>query len=163
MIDRVKVEHPGSPSDAMVFRQAGPDDWQSIKGMIREERLNPLGLDWKRFVVAADEKGDIVACGQVKAHADGSRELASLVVREPWRGSGLGSKIIELLQSSSGPPLWLTCRSTLIPFYIKLGFHEVEDRSVMPRYFRWASRLMNVFLKAAGREDYLAVMRWVGS
>jgi N-acetylglutamate synthase-like GNAT family acetyltransferase len=158
----VKYEPPESSPETVVFREAGSDDLQSIRGMIREERLNPLGLDWKRFVVGEDEEGDIVACGQVKAHADGSRELASLVVREPWRGSGLGGKIIELLLSSSDPPLWLTCRSTLIPFYIRFGFHEVEDKSAMPRYFRWASRLMNVFLNIAGRDDYLAVMRWVG-
>ena len=158
----VKYESVGSSPETVVFRGASSDDLQSIRGMIRKERLNPLGLDWNRFVVGADEGGDIVACGQVKVHADGSRELASLVVREPWRGSGLGRVIIELLQSSSDPPLWLTCRSTLIPFYIRFGFHEVEDKSAMPRYFRWASRLMNIFLNAAGRDDYLAVMKWVG-
>ena len=162
MNNPVKYETAGSSPDTVVFRGASSDDLPSIRGMIREERLNPLGLDWKRFMVGENEVGDIVACGQVKAHADGSRELASLVVREPWRGSGLGSKIIELLQSSSDPPLWLTCRSTLIPFYIRSNFHEVEDKSAMPRYFRWASRLMNVFLNAVGRDDYLAVMRWVG-
>ena len=162
MNNAVKYVTGGSSPDTVVFRSASSDDLPFIRGMIREERLNPLGLDWKRFMVGEDEVGDIVACGQVKAHADGSRELASLVVRGPWRGSGLGSKIIELLQSSSNPPLWLTCRSTLIPFYIRSSFHEVEDKSAMPRYFRWASRLMNVFLKAVGRDDYLAVMRWVG-
>ena len=157
----MKYEPSESSPETVVFRDAGSDDLQSIRGMIREERLNPLGLDWQRFVVGADEEGDIVACGQVKNHTDGSREQASLVVREPWRDSGLGSKIIELLLSSSDPPLWLTCRSTLIPFYIRFGFHEVEDKSAMPRYFRWASRLMNLFLNIAGRDDYLAVMRWV--
>ena len=158
----VKYESTGSSPETVVFRGAGLDDLQSIRRMIREERLNPLSLDWKRFVVGADEEGGLVACGQVKVHADGSRELASLVVREPWRGSGLGRKIIELLQHSSDPPLWLTCRSTLIPFYKRFGFHEVEDKSAMPRYFRWASRLMNGFLYIAGRDDYLAVMKWVG-
>ncbi len=162
-IDRVKVERPGSAPDGVVFRQARSDDWRSIRGMIRKERLNPLGLDWKRFVVAADGAGCILACGQVKVHRDGSSELASLVVGEPWRGTGLAGKIIHLLQSSSGPPLWLTCRSTLIPFYEKFGFHEVQDRSLMPRYFRWASRMMNVLIKMTGRDDYLAVMRWAGS
>ena len=158
----MKYEPRGSSPETVIFRQAGPEDWLAIRGMIRKERLNPLGLDWKRFVVAIDEEGDIVACGQVKAHADGSRELASLVVQEPWRGSGLGRVIIELLKSSSDPPLWLTCRSTLIPFYIRFGFHEVRDRSAMPRYFRWASRLMNVFIKVTRTDNYLAVMRWVG-
>ena len=66
MNNAVKYVTGGSSPDTVVFRSASSDDLPFIRGMIREERLNPLGLDWKRFMVGEDEVGDIVACGQVK-------------------------------------------------------------------------------------------------
>ena len=62
------------------FRPAVRSDAAGIRRMVRGERLNPFSLDWRRFIVAEDENGSVVACVQVKPHGDGSRELASLVV-----------------------------------------------------------------------------------
>ena len=66
-------------------RAAQPEEAQSIQQLIRASRLNPTGLDWRRFVVAEDQNGEFVGCGQVKPHRDGSQELASLAVAEAWR------------------------------------------------------------------------------
>ena len=52
----------------------------AVKSLIRAVHINPLGLDWRRFVVAVDEEGAVIGCGQVKPHGDGTRELASIAV-----------------------------------------------------------------------------------
>jgi N-acetylglutamate synthase-like GNAT family acetyltransferase len=51
-----------------------------IKALVRVARINPLGLDWRRFVVALAENEVVIGCGQLKPHRDGSWELASIVV-----------------------------------------------------------------------------------
>ncbi|MCJ7676356.1 MAG: hypothetical protein MUO35_01375 [Anaerolineales bacterium] len=57
------------------MRTAAAPDQPVIRGLIRRVRINPMGLDWHRFVVIEDQGGGIVACGQVKPHGDGAREL----------------------------------------------------------------------------------------
>ncbi len=127
--------------------------------MIRRAGINPLGLAWRRFVVVEASEG-IIACGQVKDHADGSRELASLAVAEGWRGRGLARVIIEHLQRQSGPPLWLTCREGLVPLYTRFGFREVTDTRDLSPYFRRLMRLARVILRIVRPEEGLAVMLW---
>jgi predicted N-acetyltransferase YhbS len=94
--------------------------------------------------VAIEAGGSIIACGQVKQHADGSRELASLVVREHWRGQGIGSAIVRELVAGAEPPLWLMCRCELIPYYQRFGFRRVRPEEALPAYFRWIRRLMKL-------------------
>ena len=68
-----------------------------IKQLILESALNPSSLNWRNFYIAQDANGKLIACGQVKAHVDGSMELASLVVKKPWRHTGVGSALIKKL------------------------------------------------------------------
>jgi N-acetylglutamate synthase-like GNAT family acetyltransferase len=68
------------------LRSAQARDEMVIKGLIRETRLNPMGLKWPNFVVAEDEQGQFIGCGQIKTHKDGTRELASIAVVKAWRG-----------------------------------------------------------------------------
>lgn len=129
-----------------------------IKQMIREAHLNPMGINWRRFLVACDADGAVIGCGQVKTHRDGSRELASLVVCQPWRNRGISRALIHALSAGETEPLWLTCASNLVPFYRKFGFEEVASLNQMPAYYRWARRafdLISLFRKFPG---YLAVM-----
>jgi N-acetylglutamate synthase-like GNAT family acetyltransferase len=85
-------------------------DSAPIRRLIRAARINPTGLDWRRFTVAVEGTRRLIGCGQIKPHPDGSRELASLAVEETWRGQGVASALIKHLQEIFGPPLWLTCR-----------------------------------------------------
>jgi GNAT superfamily N-acetyltransferase len=119
-----------------------------------------MGLDWRRFLVAQDEQGNLVGCGQVKTHRDGSRELASIAVVKAWRKQGVARAIIERLMADNPPPLWLTCHSPLIPLYEKFGFREVTAVHNMPPYFGRVKRLSGLFLYLAKTEGYLAVMVW---
>jgi N-acetylglutamate synthase-like GNAT family acetyltransferase len=127
--------------------------------MVRAARLNPVGLDWRRFAVAIDGTGEVIACVQVKPHG-AARELASLVVARGWRGQGLGQQMVRHVQQEAGPPLWLMCRSTLVPFYERSGFREVRRHSGIPRYFRAMHLLFGVGRRLGPRAVYLTIMVW---
>lgn len=142
------------------IRPAQESEARRIRRMVRAARLNPLSLDWRQFIVARDEKGVVRGCGQVKHHRDGSRELASLVVEPGWRRQGIAGRIIQAIQTNEPPPLWLTCRSGLIPYYQRFGFIEITTPEDMPPYFRRVYRLVGVLLRSARPGDYLAVMCW---
>jgi hypothetical protein len=36
-----------------------------IKDLINLAGINPTGLDWKRFIVAVNDRGQVIACGQI--------------------------------------------------------------------------------------------------
>lgn len=129
-----------------------------IKHLVQAAQINPLGLDWRRFVVAMDETGAVIGCGQLKPHDDDSLELASIVVAPGWRGQGVARAVIEHLLADSRRPLWLTCMSVLVPFYARFGFYEVTDLPEMPPYFRRVSRLFGLLVQLSP-SSALSVMR----
>jgi amino-acid N-acetyltransferase len=139
------------------LRPAISADEAAIRRMVHAEHINPAGLDWRRFVVAVDEGGEVIGCGQVKPHRDGSRELASLVVVPAWRGRGVGRAIIEHLIVSHPGRLYLTCRSTLGPLYEKFGFRAIPPSEMTP-YFRKLKRLAGVF-ELLARDSLLVMVR----
>jgi len=142
-----------------ITRPALLDDAHSIRSLIRAVRINPIGLDWRRFIVAVDREGYLVGCGQVKPHRDGSRELASIAVREDWRQQGVARAIILLLLAQHPPPLYLTCRSRLGQFYARFGFQVVLDEKRMPPYFRRIHRLAGRLSWSGLIPDDLLVMQ----
>jgi len=144
------------------IRPAQRDDAYKIASMVKDARLNPLGVRWEHFRVALDSREEVIGCAQVKDHRDGSRELASLVVRVKWRGHGVGSALVKALQKEHGPPLWLTSRSRLVPYYQRFGFLNLDAGAYKPVYFRWVSRLVNTVGIIASKDEYLAVMLWDG-
>jgi N-acetylglutamate synthase-like GNAT family acetyltransferase len=140
------------------LREARPGDQRVIRDLVHRERLNPFGLNWRHFIVAAAADGSIIGCGQIKTHGDGSRELASLVVRENWRGHGVGSAIVRRLAEDAPLPLWLMCRSELADYYRRFHFREVGADEPLPRYFRCARRLLGWPSRLMGRRRRLAIM-----
>jgi hypothetical protein len=70
--------------------------------------------------------------------------------------------IIEHLLSNSSRPLWLTCVSSLVPFYTRFGFYEVTNPAYMPPYFRWVSRLFRL-LTYLSPANALSVMCYDGN
>ena len=126
----------------ITLRRATAADAPVIRRLIHAERLNPFGLNWRRFWLAMGEDGRVIGCGQVKPHRDGSRELASIVVLPAWRKRGAASTIIRQLLTENPPPLYLTCRAELTGFYARFGFAVVENPAELPPYF-W--RIAKVF------------------
>ena len=147
---------PTSP--AFRLRPAEAADAKTIRRIIQLVQINPTGLSWRRFVVAVDDKGSIIGCGQVKPHHDRSQELASIAVLPEWRGRGVARKIIAQLLLQYPGRLYLTCRSPLEPLYEKFGFQAI-DYPEMPPYFQQISRLVAVYNKLSHHADHLSVMR----
>jgi N-acetylglutamate synthase-like GNAT family acetyltransferase len=132
-------------------RPAIQADFSLIEGLVQQTRLNPVGLDWRRFVVTFSAEGDFMGCGQVKPHGRNLRELASIAVRKRYRKMGVAGAMIEYLLSVYPRPLYLMCRSGLGSFYKKFGFRTLPFAD-MPIYFQRASQAM-------GRLDVLQQMQ----
>lgn len=141
-----------------MIRPATEADFPSIRRLIHEVQIKPTGLDWRRFVLAVFQSGEMLGCGQLKQHGDGSIELASIAVKPPHRRQGVASAIIEHLLENAPRPIYLTCRSTLGSFYEKWGF-RVVGRNEMTPYFRRLSRLVNMIPAFASAGETLLVMK----
>jgi amino-acid N-acetyltransferase len=140
------------------LRPATRSDASAIRRMILTERLNPISLDWRHFILAVDENECLVGCVQVKAHGDGTRELASLVVLPEFRGQGLARRLIEAILAQETGPLYLTCRASLEPFYNRFGF-QIQPDADLTHYFRRLTRMVRIFQRIARISENLAVMR----
>ncbi|MEN8243119.1 MAG: GNAT family N-acetyltransferase [Chloroflexota bacterium] len=131
------------------IRPAVKQDQGTIRRLVNEARINPMGLDWERFWVA-ETSGEVIGCCQMKPHRDGSSELASLVVQPDWRGQGVARALVDHFLSAQQEKIYLTCRTDLGGFYRAFGFREVAVED-MPRYFRTVYRFINAG-KLVGRE-----------
>jgi N-acetylglutamate synthase-like GNAT family acetyltransferase len=149
-------------SSMYTIRPAIEEDQAAIRSLIRRVGINPLGIKWPRFLIAVNEADALVGCGQVKTHGDGSAELASIAVKEAWRGQGIGSAIIRDLQATHRSRLWLTCRAELKRFYEACGFVEIRDVDRMPAYFRRVKRFAKLYQTLTRQKIRLAVMAYDG-
>lgn len=142
------------------LRPALEEEAGAIKHLIHSVGINPLDLDWRRFLVAVDAQGQILATGQVKPHGRDIHELASIAVIPEYRGQGLARAIIEYLLKENPRPLYLTCLSRLEPFYEKFGFHALSYEE-MPRYYQRISKLVGMInaVSKLGEGDKLSVMK----
>lgn len=143
----------------LTLRAAVASDEKKIKDLIHEVGINPMNLDWERFIVAEDE-GAFVGCVQIKPHKDGVRELASLAVTPERQGAGIGAMLVRAVLEKEPGELYLTCRGNLMPYYEQFGFRPVAADEI-PRSFKLvvrASRLLGKLVKFEG----IAVMRREG-
>ena len=144
------------------LRSAQESEARQIKDLIQLVGINPMDLDWKRFVVAVNDRDAMIGCGQVKPHGANAEilELASIAVKPELQGQGVARLIIEYLLKVSPRPLYLTCRSRLEPFYEKFGFHAIAYAE-MPRYYQRISKLMGLLGAVArfGKDDGPSVMK----
>lgn len=140
------------------IRSARETDAAQIRDLIHVVGINPMGLDWKRFVVAVDDRDEMLGCGQIKPHGRDILELASIAVHPEHQGKGIGRAIIEYLLQNSPRPLYLMCESSNGPLYEKFGFREISYNE-MPRYFQRISRVAGLVTTLARREERLMIMK----
>lgn len=140
------------------LRPARESDSRQIQHLIHLTGINPTGLNWKRFIVAVNERDEMIGCGQVKPHGEGILEIASLAVYPEYRGRGVARAILEHLLQHSPRPLYLMCASSLEPFYEKFGFRRLTYEE-MPRYFQRIARLAGLLTSLARRQEQLLVMK----
>ena len=145
----------------VTLRPATAVDFPAIRKLIWQVGINPTGLDWRRFLLAADEKGRLLGCGQIKPHHDGTRELASIAVVPAARGQGVARTLITRLMQAEKPPLYLTCQPNLQPLYTRFGFHTLPLAEYTP-YFLRLHRLVQMFNRLRGSTESFSLMRWDG-
>ena len=141
-----------------VVRPALESESAQIKDLINLVGINPTGLDWKRFLVAVNENGLLIGCGQIKPHGGDIRELASIAVLPEYRGQGIARAVIEMLLRENLKPLYLMCISHNGPMYEKFGFHVINVAQ-MPRYFSRIKKLFDITDVFRKTEDELLVMK----
>jgi N-acetylglutamate synthase-like GNAT family acetyltransferase len=115
----------------VVIRRALAGDQAAIADLVRAARLNRRELDWRRFVVAEDA-GQVIGAGQVRLYPDGSRELASGVVRPAYRGRGVGRRLIEALLAAETGPVYVLAERQHAGHFARLGFRPVEPAALPP-------------------------------
>ena len=140
------------------IRPARETESAQIRDLIHLVGINPLGLDWKRFVVAVNQQDEILGCGQLKPHGPEVLELASLAVYPEQQRKGIARLIIEHLLKGSPRPLYLMCESGLGPLYERFGFRPIPYEE-MPRYFQRISKLAGLVTTLAQREERLLIMK----
>ena len=139
----------------LTIRPATQADQEMIRRLIKQANINPMSLRWPNFVVAEDG-GAIVGIGQVKAHGDGSRELASIAVIPARQNQGIGGAIINTLLAREDGVVHLTCQSQLQGYYERFGFRRLEPPE-FPLYFRRMIPIINVVARLVGSQ--ILVMR----
>jgi len=140
------------------IRTARESESAQIRDLIRLTGINPMGLDWRRFVVAVNEWDEMVGCGQLKPHGTDILELASIAVYPEHQGKGAARAIIEFLLKDSPRPLYLMCESSNGPLYEKFGFYSLSYEE-MPRYFQRISKLAGLATSLARRDVRLLIMK----
>ena len=140
------------------LRPARETDAARIKELIHLVGINPMDLNWQRFVVAVNDRDEMIGCGQLKPHRKDVLELASLAVYPEHQGQGVARALIEFLLRDSPRPLYLMCESSLGSLYEKFGFRGISYEE-MPRYFQRISKLVGLATALARREERLLVMK----
>jgi N-acetylglutamate synthase-like GNAT family acetyltransferase len=140
------------------IRAAREAEAGQIRDLIYLVGINPVGLDWKRFVVAVNDQDEMIGCGQLKPHGPEVLELASIAVYPEHQGKGVARAIIEHLLKDSPRPLYLMCQSSLGTLYEKFGFRGISYEE-MPRYFQRISKVVGLVTTLAQREERLLIMK----
>lgn len=140
------------------LRPARESESRQIKDLIHLVGINPMDLDWKRFVVAVNGQGKVIGTGQIKPHGKEILELASIAVHPESQGRGIARAVIELLLKDSPRPLYLTCLSTMEPLYQKFGFFALSHEE-MPRYYQRLSKLANTVMTFTRAGERMLVMK----
>ncbi len=140
------------------LRPARESESRQIKDLIHLTGINPMGLDWKRFVVAANPQDQVIGIGQLKPHGKEILELASIAVHPEYQGQGIARAIIEHLLKDSPRPLYLMCRSGMGALYEKFGFRALPYND-MPRYFQRMNKLVDFASAFSKTKETLLVMK----
>jgi len=143
---------------AFKIRPALESESTQITDLIHLVGNNPSGLDWRRFVVAVNEEGRIISCGQLKPHSEGIVELASIATLPEYRGLGLARAVMEDLLQRAPRPLYLMCMAHNGPMYEKFGFHAIAGDE-LPKYFRRIRKLFDVAEVFRKPSEELLVMK----
>lgn len=128
----------------VTIRPAVEADWAGIQALAHAESVNPYNLLWSRFLVAEDENL-IVGIQQVKIHKDGTREVATRVVRPEFRRRGISTDLMHATLDRESGPLYVQCGHQWARYYEQFGFRRVNP-SELPSDLRRQHRVGRMFV-----------------
>jgi amino-acid N-acetyltransferase len=139
-------------AEPVSIRRAEASDQTAITQLVRGERLNPNGLGWANFIVAV-MGNTLVGAVQMRQHADGSRELGSLVVSRAHRGQGMAGRLISALLARHPGRVHVITRHTNAGHYRRWGFAVIGagDASGSVRRNRLLGQMASVLALLRGR------------
>ena len=142
---RVLAPAPGETAGASlpVIRLAGATDESHIFDMMRGEPVRPVDRQWHRFLVAEID-GRIVGAVLMRHHRDGASELGSLIVAPPYRGRGLGTRLIDAALDHHVGTCFVIARAIHAEYYRRWDFQTMEPRRAPAsvRRFWWLGNHM---------------------
>lgn len=121
------------------IRPATPGDQAAIAALVWAEGLNADALRWPDFLVAVDEARRLIGIVQLRRHADGARELASLVVVPEWRGRGLGTRLVDVLLAPRPERVLVVADAAHAAHFARWGFAPLAPADA-PRSVRRVHR-----------------------
>ena len=133
-------------ADAAQVRAARPADIQAIASLINEyaeqgvmlsRSPESIALALDDYVVAADSRGRVVACGALREYSPSVAEVSAVAVAAHAHGRGLGTKIVsavERLASVRGIDELFALTLTT-GFFLAAGY-SVVDRALYPEKIR---------------------------
>lgn len=131
--------------EPILIRPAVESDARTLRRIIRQARISPLAIDWRRFLVA-EAQDEVVGIGQIRPYADGTRELASLAVVPDWQYKGVATRLVQELLAPETGDVFLICQNTLEEFYQRFGFSTAPPELYPTKLGRFL-RLGNIFFK----------------
>jgi N-acetylglutamate synthase-like GNAT family acetyltransferase len=107
------------------IRPATEADAAGVRRLMRGERVNPLGIDWRNFVVV-EVAGEVAGCVQLRPAGPAAVELGSLVVRGGLRRRGLGARLVDAaLDRAAGRRVLVVTAVVRGPYFARWGFRPV--------------------------------------
>jgi N-acetylglutamate synthase-like GNAT family acetyltransferase len=103
--------------------------------MVRRARLNPVGLNWERFVIA-ERDSRTVGVAQLRRHSDGATELASLVVEPDERRHGIAMQMVDALLADVAAPVYTMIDRRFVEHFARWGFAPVDPSQLPPSVSR---------------------------
>lgn len=135
------------------------EEW-AIRALIWRVHINPFGLAWQRFLVAVEPGGRVIGCGQIKPHAGGIRELASLAVAPSHQGQGIGKALVAGLLLTQQPPIFLMTHKKRESYYQQFGFYSIPEDQMPVDFRRFWQALFWIEKHLRRKEPSLRIMRW---
>jgi N-acetylglutamate synthase-like GNAT family acetyltransferase len=128
--------------DTITLRNARRADVADIAALINgfaSERLmlprssESIALALGDFLVATDDRGQVLACGALKEYSPSLAEIASLAVAREAHGQGLGRVMVQSLEEiARARGIGELFALTLAPGFFEMLGYDLTDRARYP-------------------------------
>jgi N-acetylglutamate synthase-like GNAT family acetyltransferase len=134
MTKRVVVR-PARPADAEAIARLNNSYAEQGLMLPRSEEFIALNID--DYMVAIDERGDLLACGALKEYSPSVAEVAAIAVAPVAHGNGLGKSMVRAVEELAlKRGIYDLFALTLQPeFFSAVGYQRV-DRARYPEKIR---------------------------